>query len=238
MDFKAKDKTILCVCAHPDDLEFCFGGSVAKWAEDGAKVYYLILTDGSKGSEDPSLSAKKLTKTRQEEQDKAAKTLGVKEVFYLGHIDGELENNSKIRTEVVRFIRRLKPDFVATMDPTVIYDEQYGLINHPDHRIAGQITLDCIYPFSRNNRTSPELLDEGLTPHKVSDIFLFNGQKMNFFVDIKSTLQKKLDSLNCHKSQFKNPDKIERFVKFMAENTGKKSKVQYAEGFVRIHISI
>ncbi|MBI2595755.1 PIG-L family deacetylase [Candidatus Daviesbacteria bacterium] len=237
MDFEVQGKTILFVCAHPDDLEFCFGGTVAKWAGEGASIYYLILTDGSKGCEDPQLDPTELIKTRQREQDEAAKILGVKKVIFLDHVDGELENNPKLRKQIVRVIRKIKPDIVVTMDPTFVYDEKYGIINHPDHRVAGQTTLDSVYPFARNHRAFPELLDEGLTPHHVSDILLFNSLRMNFFVDIEDTLAKKLKALNCHKSQFKDPQAVEKLVILVAQNAGKKAKLKYAEGLTWVHIN-
>ena len=131
-------KSILAVAAHPDDVDFGFAGSIAKWAEDGADVYYLIITDGSKGTDDRLVSAAKLIKMREDEQRAAAKLLGAKEVFFLGYPDSELIVTVELKKHVTKYIRQLKPDTVLVMDPTMIYSNArgFGFINHPDHRVG------------------------------------------------------------------------------------------------------
>lgn len=239
-----KGKTILCVAAHPDDLEFCGAGAVAKWASEGSNVYYLILTDGSKGSEDPKVSASKLIKTRRVEQEEAAKVLGVKKVFFLDFVDGELENTLELRREIVKIIRQVQPDTVLTMDPTMVFDQKFGFINHPDHRNAGQATLDAVFPFARNSRTFAEHLKEGLKPHKVSEVLLINFSNANFFVDISGTLNKKLKALACHKSQGGSSARARNIVLKMAhlhpfefaQGFDGQAKHPPSEGFLRIEI--
>lgn len=109
-------------------------------------------------------------------------------------------------------------------------------VNHRDHRIAGEATMDCVYPFARNARTFPELLKEGLEPHVVEELLLFNFGKANYFVDISKFIDKKIAALFCHKSQFRDIEKFAQMIKQMSAMAGQKSKEQYkyAEAFVRI----
>lgn len=228
-------KIILGVCAHPDDLEFGCGGSVAKWVKEGATAYFLVLTDGSKGSEDPNITPAELKEVRRVEQQSAGRVLGVKETFFLDYIDGELENSLELRKKIVRVIRQIKPDTVITMDPSFLYDSNMGFINHPDHRAAGQATLDAIFPFARNSKTFPELLEEGLPCHKVSEVLLVNFQNMNYFVDISQDPETKLEAILEHKSQVDNPEQIKGFMRKAGKVMGEKIHVEYAEGFIKIN---
>ena len=237
MDFNVRNKKILAVGAHADDIDFGCAGSFAKWVKEGAEIYYLILTDGSKGSEDLSINNEQLITMRQQEQKKAAKILGAKYVFFLQEIDGELQNTLELRKEIVRIIRSVKPDIVISWDPTYFYSQQAGYINHPDHRVAGQATLEAVFPYSRNIRSFPELLDEGLELHKVSEVLLMNRQDADFFIDISDTMDDKIEALSCHKSQFENFDDVIKRVKERAAKMGQKAKCKYAEGFIRIVIS-
>lgn len=222
--------------AHPDDAEFGCSGSVTKWVEEGATAYYLILTDGSKGSENPAISSEKLIEIRKKEQNEAARVLGVKEVFFFDYIDGELENNSEVRTKIVHLIRQLKPDTVVAWDPTFVYDANAGFVNHPDHRIAGQATLDSVFPFARNSRTFPDLLANGLQIHHVKEILLINFCKNNYYIDISSVLDKKIEALGKHKSQHGDKAKIQKMITSIAKRYGQAGKMKYAEGFMRIVI--
>lgn len=228
------NKIILAVGAHPDDIDIGCSGTVAKYISEGVKVYYLVLTDGSKGSEDLTISTKKLIKIRKEEQQKAASLLGVKKVFSLDFVDGELENTPALRKQIVKIIRQIKPTTVICWDPTLYYDETRQFVNHPDHRAAGEATMDSVYPFARNAKTFSELLKEGLEPHVVEELLLFNFSKSNYFVDISKTINKKLKVLSCHKSQFQNIEKFKQRIKEMSKMLGQKARMKYAEAFVRI----
>lgn len=239
MDFEGKGKTILAVCAHPDDLDFGCSASMAKWAKEGADCYYLILTDGSKGYEDCTMPDEELIELRRKEQRSAGEILGLKDVFFLDFVDGELENNNVVRKEIVKVIRQIKPDAVITLDPTRVYDAERGFVNHPDHRVAGQATLDAVFPFARNSRTFPDLMDEGWEPHIVKDLFLINYtnfDSMNFFVDVTETMDQKGRALKQHKSQHEDQEVYQQFIYDRAEKVGEKAGCKYAEGFIRIKI--
>ena len=231
-------RIILAVGAHPDDIDIGCSGSVAKWISEGSEAYYLVLTDGSKGSEDPKISNKELTKLRQQEQLAAAKILGVKKVFFLDFVDGELENSHDLRKEIVRVIRQVKPTTVICWDPTLVYSEERQFINHPDHRVCGQATLDAVFPFARNMRTYMNLLDQGLEPHVVEEVLLVNFTKTNFYIDITKTIDLKMQAIGAHASQFNDIGKFKKRIKEMNGLAGKKAqpKAKFAEAFLRIQL--
>jgi LmbE family N-acetylglucosaminyl deacetylase len=229
---------ILAVGAHPDDFDFGASGSLAVWAQAGAHIEYLVLTDGCKGTSDRHLTGEKLTSTRQDEQRAAAQTLGAQNVLFLDYEDGALEITQTLKKDIVRVIRRVQPDTVIVMDPTMVYSERLGFINHPDHRAAGQATLDAVYPLARDHLSFPELLtEEHLEPHKVTHVLLMHLDKQNCFVDISGTLELKLTALGKHASQLSDPDKTFAMLRSRAAELGKQVGFDYAENFVRIDLA-
>jgi len=231
-----KPKVVLGVVAHPDDMEFTSAGTVAKFAAEGAQVYYYILTNANKGSEDRGMEPDRLRDMRRGEQRAAGNILGLADVFFGDYDDGTLECNQAVKRDITRVIRQVKPDVVITLDPSVLYVAGRGIINHPDHRAAGQAVLDAVYPLARDHMSFPELLSEGLEPHKTASLLLVNFEKANFYVDITDVLQTKLDALCAHTSQVSDPDGARGMVRAMAEEAGRKAGVPCAEGFVRIDI--
>ena len=229
---------ILGVAAHPDDLDFGASATMAKFAAAGAKIYYLLLTDGSKGSDDQQLSSSQLINIRQAEQQAALKEIGGKEVTFLSYPDSALEISMELKKAIVREIRRLKPDVVVTIDPTVIYSTSRGYVNHPDHRAAGQATLDAVFPLARDYLTYPDLISEGLMPHKVSTVLLINFDYQNYYVDISKTLDQKLRALKAHASQIKDFKAIKLRFTQLASDSGKKAGYDYAEGFIRLDLPL
>ena len=226
---------VLCVAAHPDDLEFSVSGSVAKWVAAGAKVYYLICTDGSKGSDDRNITCQELTQIRRDEQREAAKILGVAEVTFLDYEDGTVEATMDLKRDIVREIRRVKPDTVICFDPTMVYSVSRSFVNHADHRAVGQATLDAVYPLARDHLSFPGLLEEGLEPHKTQTLLMANFNQANFAVDITSTFTTKLKALAAHDSQV-TMDQTGGLVKEWAEACGRHCKCQLAEGYVRLDL--
>ncbi len=186
---------ILIIVAHPDDAEFGVAGSVAKWTAEGQRVVYVLCTSGEKGTGDRSLAPDKLVDIRRREQRNAANLLGVQEVVFLDYKDQELEDTPDFRKAIVRQIRRYRPRTVVTSDPYRRY------IWHRDHRIVGQVTLDAIFPYARDFLAYPDLIDEGLEPHKVAEILFFAAEDINLRLDITATFDKKLAALHCHQSQ-------------------------------------
>lgn len=228
---------VLGVAAHPDDLDFGAAGAMAVFAQNNAEVYYLILTDGGKGSNNPDMTPSHLMQIRHDEQRAAAQAIGAKDVFFLSYPDGMLENTIDLKRDIVRHIRKLKPDVLITMDPSVLYTAEQGSINHPDHRAAGQAALDATYPLARDRLSFPELLDEGLEPHKVETILLFNVKEQNFIIDVSDTFEQKLRALEAHKSQFPdNAKAVKDIVTMLAKDAGALFNHEYAEAFIRIDI--
>lgn len=237
LEFPAlKPKVVLGIAAHPDDLDFGAAGTMAAFAKGGADVRYLILTDGSKGSSDMSISSTQLVKIREKEQRAAVKAIGGKGVEFLGYPDGELEITMELKREIVKAIRTIKPDVVVTMDPSMLYSAERGFINHPDHRAAGQATLDAVFPLARDHLSFPELFASGHKPHKTKTVLLTNFDKGNFVVDIAKTFDTKMAALKAHASQVPNVDEVRPWLKELAGHIGSKAGYKLGESFVRIDI--
>lgn len=221
-------KVGLVISAHPDDSEFGAAGTVYTWVQKGWEFYYVICTDGSKGSEDPEMTADVLVPLRRKEQKAAADVLGVKEVFFLDNVDGTLAYTTDFMRDVVRLIRRLKPHAVFSHDPNHIVRDLF--INHPDHRAAGTVVLDAVYPIARNRPSFPELLEEGLEPYSAKEVYLWTASNTNFDVDITAALDKKFEALACHESQIDDMEGMkQRLLQFWSDTDG-----TYKERFRRI----
>ncbi len=229
---------VLAVGAHPDDIDFGAAGSLAVWAEAGAHIEYLVLTDGSKGSPDRAITSQELTNTRHTEQRAAAQTLNAKDVIFLAYEDGALEVTQALKKDIVRAIRTVRPDTVIVMDPTMVYSAEHGFVNHPDHRAAGQATLDAVFPLARDHLAFPDLyVKEKLEPHKVPHVLLVNFDKQNCFVDISETIELKLAALGKHASQLQDPDATFTMLRARAAAIGAQADFAYAESFVRIDLT-
>jgi LmbE family N-acetylglucosaminyl deacetylase len=230
-------QVVLAVGAHPDDIDFSASGSIARWIDEGATVHYLVLTDGGSGTTDPTVSADHLKEVRRTEQQNAVATLGAAGVHFLDYCDGSLENSLELRKDIIRQIRTLKPDTVVVFDPTFVYSSRLGFINHPDHRAAGQATLDAVFPLARDHLSFPELFtEENLSPHKVQHVLLVNLDTSNYHIDIADYFDAKLSGLFEHKSQIKDKHAVRKQVNDQALYSGKKAGLELAEGFIRIDI--
>jgi len=237
-------KIILCVAAHPDDLEATVGGSVAKWVAEGAEVHFLVCTGGEKGAHDRHVSTADVAATRRAEQQAAAQVLGVKTVTFLHYEDGQTQPSAELKQDIVREIRRHQPDTVVTLDPQVFYDAESGMVNHTDHRAVGEAVIDAVYPLARDHLSFPALAAEGYEPHRVSDILLMQEplftafpKTANYFVDISTTFDAKIESLAAHKSQI-DMTKMYDFVDTITKAAGTVAGYDRAEAFIRIHMSI
>ena len=205
-------KRALVVAAHPDDSEFGCGGTAALWSRQGWEFYYLVCTNGNKGSADPAMTPERLAPLRQEEQRAAARRLGVKDVFFLNYEDGELTYTRKLLGDVVRHIRLIRPYAVFTSDPESIIVRD-SFVNHSDHRCAGLVAIDAVYPAARDRWNFPEHLEEGLEPHNVKEIYIWSMGQGNFSVDITDIVDLKFQALLEHKTQFGDGTEFLRLVK-------------------------
>ncbi len=228
-------RKVMVVVAHPDDAEFMAAGTVAKWAREGKEIVYVLCTSGDKGTADVTVNPADLAEARQGEQRAAAAQLGVKDVVFLGYEDGILQNTLQLRRDIVRQIRRFKPDVVVCQDPTTRWSAQ-GYINHPDHRAAGDATLDSVYPSARDPHVFPELLTEGLEPHKVKEVYAGGTNFADVWVDITETIETKIDALLAHESQLSNGKRpadwdLGKVIRERAQHNADGQGMQYAEAF-------
>jgi LmbE family N-acetylglucosaminyl deacetylase len=219
---------VLIVTPHPDDFEFGCAGTVANWLKEGAEAVLVVSTNGDKGTEDPEMTSEKLTATRRAEQLESARVLGLKEVVFLGYPDGGLEDSPEFRGKLVKQIRIHRPEVVFTTDP---FRRNFYL--HRDHRMTGQVTLDAVFPYSRDLLHYPEQIKEGLKPHKVKQIYFWGSENPDTFVDISGTIGLKIQALKCHKSQISTNDRWnpDESLREWARNLGKEQNIPYAEAF-------
>lgn len=189
----------LVLFAHPDDAEFMCGGTVAAWTAAGTDVHYVVITDGSAGSNEPGITRQEIAVFREREQRAAAQVLGVKTVTFLGEADGMLEVTLDTRRKVCREVRRLRPEVLVAPDPARLWYGA-GYINHWDHKQAGILALTAVMPDAPTRPMFPELLDEGLQPYEVPNLWLVTDEP-DTFVDITQTMGTKLAALAAHASQ-------------------------------------
>ena len=226
-------RRILCISAHPDDNEFTIAGTVARWVREGRDVAFCLATTGGAGVNEHTPSNEGLIPIREKEQRAAAKILGVKEIVLLGYTDGTLEPTLGLRRDLTRVIRRFRPDIVVTGDPTVRY---YGheYLNHADHRAVASAALDAVFPSAETRAIFPELLAEGLEPHKVKQVFISGSLSPDVFVDIGATLAAKCRALKAHRSQVGKGEWVDQLLKSWALRDGKRGGLRYAEAFKRM----
>ena len=225
----SESQRVLVVLAHPDDPEFFCGATLAKWARQGKEINYLLLTCGDKGSDNPEMTPEMLCTDRRAEQRAAADVIGVKEIKFLTYPDGELFNTLDVRREIVREVRRFRPEVVVTCDP-MTYIRTNVAINHPDHRIAGAATLDAIFPATGNRMYFPELLAEGLEPHAPKEVWLSVTMEPNMWVVVNETIETKIAALREHKSQIKDMAILEKRIRERLRRPDMDEDF-YAEGF-------
>lgn len=222
----------MVVCAHPDDAEIGAGGTSARWAANGCEITYVICTNGSSGSNDLEMTSDRIVQIRNDEQREAAQVIGVKNVVFLDHPDGELEADRTLLREIVEAIRTYRPDAVFTHDPF----RQSGF-NHRDHRNAGITVQDAVYPYARDHLHFPELTDQGITPHKVGDLYYWHADTPNCIVDVTDSIDVRIDALSRHRSQVpglslgKDSD---RRIRDRAREAANGAPFEYGEAFRHI----
>ncbi len=222
---------VLAVFAHPDDAEIAAGGTLAKWCAAGREVHLLVLTKGDRGSSDPGLDRVELARVRATETLAAAATLGLASAHVLGIPDGELDNTTGVRAEVVRRIRELRPTTVLSCDPTAwFFENRY--YNHSDHRTAGVVALDSVFPGAGNPHFFSEHLAEGLEPWNVKDVWLGWTLEPNHREDVSSFFRTKIAALAEHRSQMQEGIRFfEEELEREAAEVGAAIGVAYAEPF-------
>ena len=219
-------RSALILFAHPDDAEFMCGGTIAVWSRTGCEVHYVVITDGSAGSNDPGTTRESLRGVREREQRGAAEVLGVRTVTFLGELDGMLEVTLETRRKVAREVRRHRPEVIVAPDPSRLWFGS-GYINHSDHKAAGMLALSAVMPDAPTRLMFPELLDEGLEPFEVPNLWLGSNEP-DTYVDISETIDLKVEALSRHVSQG-GADVGER-VRQRAKEVGAEAGHPYARG--------
>ena len=221
---------VLAVYAHPDDADVSCGGTMAKWASEGADVQVVVCARGDKGSSDPSVRPDDLGARRAEEVAAAVDALGLGAHHLLGHPDGELDNDVALRGQIVGLVRSVRPDVVLCPDPTAVF---FGAsyVNHRDHRVVGWATIDAVAHEAR----SPHYFADAGDAHRVAELWLSGSLEPDTWVDIATTIEAKTAALRAHDSQVAEAGEwLRTFVHERAEEAGRQAGVRYAEGFRRL----
>jgi LmbE family N-acetylglucosaminyl deacetylase len=228
-------KRILVILAHPDDPEFFCGATLYRWARAGHEIYYCLLTTGQKGSQDPSLTTEELSDLRIKEQKKAGAFIGVRQIQFLDQVDGELLPNLKIAEEVVRVIRKISPEIIVTSDPQNYFTLENRL-NHPDHRAAGQIVLNAIFPAAGNPQFyKDQIINESLKPVNVEEVWISATNQPNLILDMTRYFNFKIESCMFHQSQVSsNREEFEKRMRNRFITDPETGNSYYPERFKRI----
>ena len=236
LDEASDIKTILVVTAHPDDVDFGAAGSVATWTDKGIDVHYCIVTDGDAGGFVAAVARSEIPRIRREEQTRAAKTVGVTDLHFLGYPDGRLVTSIELRRDISRVIRQVRPDRMLCPSPERNFSRIYA--SHPDHLAAGEAAVCAVYPDARNPWAHPELLqEEGLEPHTVPELWLMASNKADHFVDTTAQIDRKIAALLCHESQMPDPSRIPALITDWGAAIAAMAGLpagHYAEGFQRV----
>lgn len=228
----AEVERVLVVTAHPDDVDFGAAGTIAQWTARGIEVHYCILTNGDQGGVDDT-PRHEMGPRRQREQRAAGDVLGVSTIEFLGHKDGHLVPSIEMRGEVVRAIRRVRPQRMVIISP----DRNWSRIqaSHPDHMAAGEIAIQAVYPDARNEFAFVELLEQGYEPWTVLEVWVMWAPQLNHYVDITNTIEQKIAALQRHASQVGHrpdlADAIRERSQMVALEAGF-GDGRYAEGFM------
>jgi LmbE family N-acetylglucosaminyl deacetylase len=217
----------LVIGVHHDDCDFNTAGISALWIKDGKRVVWVVMTDGAEGYDVPEFPDTELIRIREAEQLQAASLIGVENVEFLRYPDGHLFSNDETRKSIVRLIRKYRPRIICTHAPLLwtsldnigAETSFIGGLNHPDHRETGHIVLDALFPFALNPRAYRDLLEEGLLPYRVHEVFLFSTEHPNTHVDIGQVIETKIAYLQCHVSQYASekdlPDQIRSHATYL-----------------------
>lgn len=226
----AQARRALVVMAHPDDIEFTCGGTVAQLSDDGWHVTFCLVTSGDKGTKDPKLGPADLGALREAEQEAAARELGIRRCIFLRVPDGHVEDGSEFRGQMVRVLRDVRPELLITWDG-------YRGFNHRDHRTVGIAALDAAFPLARNANSYAEQVATGVEPVRVNTVLLAGSNEPNHFVDVSEQQGRRIDALLRHASQVQAPnrDEMEKRMQRRSETAARAGRVPWAEGFRRLN---
>jgi LmbE family N-acetylglucosaminyl deacetylase len=209
----------MVIVAHPDDADFGPAATAARWIDQGSEGWLVCCTSGDAGADDWRTDPVELAAVREREQRAAADIIGYAGVSFLHQPDGALANDLALREQLVREIRTFRPDAVLTVDPETVFHSDGG-VNHTDHRVAGMAAVDAVYPAARNGMAFPWLARDGLEPHVVRRMYLCWSNHPTAWVDITTTLDRKLAALRAHASQLRHPEALEPRIREWAREEG------------------
>ncbi len=203
----------LVVTAHPDDVDFGAGGTVAAWTADGIEVSYCVCTDGDAGGFDPDVPRDRIAGIRQAEQRAAAEALGVADVTFLGYPDGRLVVTHELRRDISRVIRRKRPERMLIQSPERNWERISA--SHPDHLAAGEAAISAVYPDARNPFAHLDLAAERLEAWTVPEVWVMGGTNAgpNRYVDVTDTFDRKVAALRAHVSQTEHMSDLEERIR-------------------------
>lgn len=222
----------MSIQAHPDDQDFTVAGTLAKWAKAGCEIISVIITSGDSGSNDVTKDAgykPELARLREAEQLAANEVLGVKQTVFLRYPDGELEPSLALRKDLTRVIRQYKPDAVLTGNPEAWFYGN-GYVNHSDHRAAAQAACEAVFPSAGSRLMFTELLSAGHEPHNVKRLYIHGSEKPDTWIDIRETIEIKIEALKKHVSQPDTHD-VDQWIHDWAKEEGQEKGLDRAEAF-------
>ena len=225
----------MVVVAHADDAEYGCSGTVAKLCAESWEIVYVLCTDGSKGSSDREMPPQQLARVRKQEQINAGKVLGLRDVVFLDYEDSMLQPTLELRRDIAREIRRYRPDVVICPHPVRSLSGFWG-VGHPDHLAAGEAALAAVFPTARDHMTFPELLEAGLEPHKVAEVWIMGHPEPDLWIDVTDHLRTATRALLEHRTQV-NSQSEEEALSRMQEWRRRPAVgrgMQYAEAFKRL----
>lgn len=238
MNEESEKRRAMVIMAHPDDAEFRCAGTMAKWVRDGWNVSCVICTDAGSGGPGEATDAgpearRQVSEIRREEQRAAGKILGIGDVIFLDYRDGELQPTLEFRRDIVRLLRAYRPERVVCQSPDRSWTRPFSIgSSHPDHRACGEGVISALYPASQNPWDFPDLLAQGLKPHKVQELYIVGAPVENHWIDISDTIDLKIEALLAHASQFVgHSDEVAQRVRELHAALGQKYGVAYAEEF-------
>ncbi len=218
----------MVIVAHPDDADFGPAATAARWIDQGSEGWLVCCTSGDAGADDWATDPLELAAVREVEQRAAAAIIGYDGVSFLHQPDGALANDLALREQLVREIRTFRPDAVLAVDPEATFHGDRG-VNHSDHRAAGIAAVDAVYPAARNAMAFPWLARDGLAPHAVHRLYLFWSNQPSAWIDVSSTIDRKLAALRAHASQLRRPEQLEKRIREWAREEGEPLGVEAAE---------
>ena len=223
-------ESAMAIVAHPDDIEFSCVGTLARWANAGSRISYVLCTSGDVGIDEPGMTRERASEIREVEQRHAAEIAGASEVIFLREPDGMLVATLELRKKLVREIRRFRPEVVVCGDPTIVWAGN-DYINHPDHRAAATAALDATFPAAGQPNLFEELELEGLKAHKPRKVYVTTwDESADVYVNIESTIDVKIQALRAHISQMKEWDP-EKSIRDWAAERARGKEMSYAEGY-------